>query len=156
MVHLRTVPDAWHAKVLAARLGSEGIVTHLQGAVSGPYPFGAVSVHVEASQAQLAADLLLADEVESAFTQRFSSSVRARLRADDPVGWDPVANPVGDEPPEVVLEPGDDVDLRVFDSWDDDIVPPRHHPLMSRKRRALAAFAAIMVAGAPVLVHFIP
>ena len=47
MVHLRTVPDGWHAKVLAARLGCEGIVTHLQGNVSGPYPFGAVSVLVE-------------------------------------------------------------------------------------------------------------
>ncbi len=67
MVHLRTVPDALHAKVLAARLGSEGIVTHLQGGVAGPYPFGAVSVRVEAEQADLAAELLLADEVEAAF-----------------------------------------------------------------------------------------
>ena len=58
MIHLRTVPDGWHAKVLAARLGCEGIVTHLQGNVSGPYPFGAVSVLVEEEQAELAAALL--------------------------------------------------------------------------------------------------
>ena len=70
MVHLRTVPDGWHAKVLAARLGCEGIVTHLQGNVSGPYPFGAVSVLVEEDQAELAAALLLADEVEAAFSER--------------------------------------------------------------------------------------
>ncbi len=67
MVHLRTVPDAWQARVLAARLGSEGIVTHLQGGWAGPYPFGAVSVLVESGQADLAAELLLADEVEAAF-----------------------------------------------------------------------------------------
>jgi hypothetical protein len=67
MVHLRTVPDPWHARVLAARLGAEGIVTHLQGNLAGPYPFGAVSVLVEADQAELAAALLLADEVEAAF-----------------------------------------------------------------------------------------
>ncbi len=40
MVHLRTVPDAWQAKVIAARLGSEGILTHLQGSVAGPTPSG--------------------------------------------------------------------------------------------------------------------
>src|SRR6202453_2758118 len=67
MVHLRTVPDSWHAKVLAARLGCEGIVTQLRGSVSGPYPFGSVAVLVEADQAELAAELLLADEVEAAF-----------------------------------------------------------------------------------------
>ena len=67
MVHLRTVPDAWQAKVIAARLGSEGILTHLQGSVAGAYPFGVVSVLVEAEQADLAAALLMADEVESAF-----------------------------------------------------------------------------------------
>ena len=77
MVHLRTVPDGWHAKVLAARLGCEGIVTHLQGNVSGPYPFGAVSVLVEEEQAELAAALLLADEVEAAFSERQHSSVYA-------------------------------------------------------------------------------
>src|ERR1019366_10567066 len=90
MVHLRTVPDGWHAKVLAARLGCEGIVTHLQGNVSGPYPFGAVSVLVEAAQAELAAELLLADEVEAAFSepQRRCHDIGASVRtagADDAI-----------------------------------------------------------------------
>ncbi len=82
MVHLRTVPDAWQAKVLAARLGSEGIVTHLQGGVAGPYPFGAVSVLVEAGQADLAAELLLADEVEAAFASQRWVGVGAAAYAE--------------------------------------------------------------------------
>jgi hypothetical protein len=87
MVHLRTVPDAWHAKVLAARLGSEGIVTQLRGSVSGPYPFGAVSVLVEEAQAELAAELLLADEVEAAFAGNgLSAPPFDQVLADGPSG----------------------------------------------------------------------
>jgi hypothetical protein len=108
MVHLRTVPDSWHARVLAARLGCEGIVTQLRGNVSGPYPIGEVSVLVEEDQAELAAELLLADEVESALAG-------------------------ADQPPEVVIGP-----------------KPR-----SRWRRAVAATAALLVAGAPLLAHFV-
>ena len=67
MVPLVTVGSAFSARVLAARLGSEGIVTSLHGAVDGPYPFGDVQVHVEASSLELAQQLLLADEVEDAF-----------------------------------------------------------------------------------------
>jgi hypothetical protein len=133
MVHLRTVPDAWQAKVLAARLGSEGIVTHLQGGLSGPYPFGAVSVLVEAGQADLAADLLLADEVEAAFaSQRWSGAGTAGYA-------DPEANPDG-----TFAEPGDDLN--------DTRAPAR--PWVVRARRALAAVAALLVAGAPLLAHF--
>lgn len=154
MVHLRTVPDAWHAKVLAARLGAEGIVTHLQGPVSGPYPFGAVSVHVEASQAQLASDLLLADEVESAFNQQLTALAGARCNPDDILPADTRPALWADGGPELELGPEDGIDLRIFDKWDDTSPSPHHH-LVSRKRRALAAFAALMVAGAPVLAHFI-
>jgi len=68
MVPLVTVGSAFSARVLAARLGSEGIVTSLHGAVDGPYPFGDVSVHVDAADLDLARQLLLADEVEEAFT----------------------------------------------------------------------------------------
>ena len=100
MVHLRTVPDAWQAKVLAARLGCEGIVTQLRGNLSGPYPFGAVTVLVEEEQAELAAGLLLADEVEAAFD-------RGGLPCD-----------------------------------------------RARGRRVVAAIAALLVAGAPLLAHF--
>jgi hypothetical protein len=75
MVHLRTVPNAFHARVIAARLGADGIVTELRGAVGGPYPIGAVSVWVSPADQRIASELLLADEVEAAFD-------------DEPEGWD--------------------------------------------------------------------
>lgn len=67
MVHLLTVSGAFQARVLAARLGSEGIVTELRGAIDGPYPCGEALVFVEQSDLDLARQLLLADEVEEAF-----------------------------------------------------------------------------------------
>ena len=67
MVPLVTVGSAFQAKVLAARLGSEGIVTELRGGVDGPYPFGDVHVQVDAEDLDLARQLLLADEVEEVF-----------------------------------------------------------------------------------------
>jgi hypothetical protein len=67
MVPLVTLGSAFQARVLAARLGSEGIVTSLQGAVDGPYPVGDVTVQVDAEDVELARQLLLADEVEDAF-----------------------------------------------------------------------------------------
>lgn len=67
MVHVRTVPTAFHARVIAARLGAEGIPTDLRGNVGGPYPFGDVSVWVPEEDADEASELLMADEVEAAF-----------------------------------------------------------------------------------------
>ncbi|MDQ1393090.1 MAG: putative prokaryotic signal transducing protein [Acidimicrobiaceae bacterium] len=67
MVHLRTVNTAFHARVIAARLGADGIPTQLQGAVDGPYPLGDISVWVAREDADSAKELLLADEVEAAF-----------------------------------------------------------------------------------------
>lgn len=72
LVHLRTVPDAFHARVLAARLGADGIVTQLRGSIDGPYPLGAVSVWVGSDDAEVAQELLLADEVEAAFDYGFA------------------------------------------------------------------------------------
>jgi hypothetical protein len=67
MVHLRTVPDAFHARVIAARLGADGILTELRGGVGGPYPIGAVSVWVSVDDEPIATELLLADDLEAAF-----------------------------------------------------------------------------------------
>jgi hypothetical protein len=67
MVHLRTVPDAFHARVIAARLGADGILTELRGAIGGPYPIGAVSVWVSVDDEPIATELLLVDELEAAF-----------------------------------------------------------------------------------------
>ncbi len=68
MVHLVSVHDEFHARVIAARLGSDGILTELRGALDGPYPtLGEVRVYVEEEALPAARELLLADEVESAF-----------------------------------------------------------------------------------------
>ena len=67
MVHLETLSSGFHARILAARLGSAGIVTQLRGAVDGPYPVGDVLVYVDEADADLARQLMLADEVEAAF-----------------------------------------------------------------------------------------
>lgn len=76
MVHLRTVPDVFHARVIAARLGADGILTELRGAVDGPYPLGSVSVWVTPADQEIATELLLADELEAAFEEV-------------PEGWEP-------------------------------------------------------------------
>jgi len=67
LVPVAKVSDSFHARVLAARLGSEGIVTQFRGNVEGPYPMGAIEVLVDASELAAATEILLADEVESAF-----------------------------------------------------------------------------------------
>jgi hypothetical protein len=67
MVRLATVRTTFHARVIAARLGAEGIVTDLRGNVDGIYPMGDVHVFVSEDDLPEAQELLLADEVESAF-----------------------------------------------------------------------------------------
>ena len=69
MVHLRTVQGAFHARVIAARLGADGIVTQLRGSVDGPYPIGDTMVFVDQDDFEAASELLLADEVESVFSE---------------------------------------------------------------------------------------
>jgi hypothetical protein len=67
MVRLITVTSTFHARVIAARVGAEGIVTQLRGNIDGPYPMGDVHVYVDQDDLPAAQELLLADEVESAF-----------------------------------------------------------------------------------------
>ena len=67
MVRLTTVNSSFHARVIAARVGAEGIVTELRGNLDGPYPMGDVHVFVEETDLPTAQELLMADEVESAF-----------------------------------------------------------------------------------------
>ncbi|MGH9156910.1 MAG: putative signal transducing protein [Acidimicrobiales bacterium] len=67
MVRLASVSSGFHARVIAARLGSEGIVTQLRGGVDGPYPMGDVHVYVGEEDLDDAQELLMVDEVESAF-----------------------------------------------------------------------------------------
>jgi hypothetical protein len=76
MVPLLTVGGAFQAKVVAARLGSEGIVTWLRGGVDGPYPFGDVEVLVDVDDVELARQLLLADQVEAVYDGRAATAPR--------------------------------------------------------------------------------
>jgi hypothetical protein len=47
MRHLVTLGGGFEAKLLAARLGAEGVLCELRGSVDGPYPLGPVHVYVE-------------------------------------------------------------------------------------------------------------
>ncbi len=69
MVPVLRADGTFHARVVAARLGSEGIVTQLRGNVDGPYPMGSVEVLVTEDDLESARELLLADEVESSFDE---------------------------------------------------------------------------------------
>lgn len=60
MVRLVTVADGFEAKLLAARLGADGLVCQLRGGVDGPYPMGPVDVLVEADRLSEARELLAA------------------------------------------------------------------------------------------------
>ncbi len=64
MVKLTTVGGSFEAKVLAARLGAEGVLCELKGGVDGPYPFGPVHVYVEEPQLDLARELLEPEPLE--------------------------------------------------------------------------------------------
>ena len=66
LVPVLRVRDSFHARVVVARLGSEGIIAQLRGA-DGPYPLGMVEVLVLPEELEVAQALLLADDVESAF-----------------------------------------------------------------------------------------
>jgi hypothetical protein len=67
MVRLATVGTSFHARVIAARLGSEGILTDLRGNVDGLYPVGDVHVYVDTADLEEAREILMVDDIESAF-----------------------------------------------------------------------------------------
>jgi len=68
MCYLTTVVGSFHGRVLAARLGAEGVLVVLKGTTDGPYPLpSAVDVLVPADQLSLAREILLADAVDDAF-----------------------------------------------------------------------------------------
>ncbi len=67
MRHLTTVQGSFHGRVVAARLGAEGILVELRGVSDGPYPLqGAVDVYVSEDQLALSREILLADAVDAA------------------------------------------------------------------------------------------
>ncbi len=76
MVPIATVADSFEAKLLAARLGAEGIVWELRGNVDGVYPIGPFQVLVEAGAAGAAHDLL--DEASPAGPSERGTDAEAR------------------------------------------------------------------------------
>jgi hypothetical protein len=66
MRHLVTLRDGFEAKVLAARLGSEGVLVELRGSVDGPYPLGQIHVYVEESGLETARTVLALSEAAEA------------------------------------------------------------------------------------------
>ena len=58
MVLLATLSDSFEAKCLAARLGAEGVLWQLRGAVDGVYPLGTVDLLVDADDLDVARELL--------------------------------------------------------------------------------------------------
>jgi hypothetical protein len=63
MVSLTTVANPVAARILAAHLGSEGIVWELRGNVDGPYPLGPVEVLVAADDLAVARQLVVEQEI---------------------------------------------------------------------------------------------
>ncbi|MGH9296835.1 MAG: hypothetical protein ACRDZP_02525 [Acidimicrobiales bacterium] len=67
MRHLMTVRGSFHGRVLAARLGAEGVLVELRGVFDGPYPLPSdVEILVPVDQLDLAREILLADSVDAA------------------------------------------------------------------------------------------
>jgi hypothetical protein len=65
LVHLTTVGSSFEGRVLAARLGADGILALLRGADEGPYPLpGTVEIVVDAAQLEEARALLAAEALE--------------------------------------------------------------------------------------------
>ena len=58
MVRLTTCADGFEARLVAARLGSEGVVWSLRGAHDGPLAFGTVDVLVDADDLEVAQEVL--------------------------------------------------------------------------------------------------
>jgi hypothetical protein len=58
MVRVTSVGDPIEARIIAARLGSEGLLWELRGGVSGPYPMGSVHVYVEEHELETATEII--------------------------------------------------------------------------------------------------
>jgi hypothetical protein len=58
MVKLLTTYDVFEAKLVVARLGSEGVLWELRGGVDNAYPLGPVHVYVDEADLSVAHDVL--------------------------------------------------------------------------------------------------
>jgi hypothetical protein len=58
MVRLTTIGDPIGARILTARLGSDGVVWEVRGGLDGPYPMGPFHVYVDEGDFEAATDIL--------------------------------------------------------------------------------------------------
>jgi Putative prokaryotic signal transducing protein len=86
MVPLLSASTPMEARIIAARLGAEGIMWELRGSVDGPYPLGPIDVLVDEDGYESARELLLADEIESSFDDG-ARSASAAAGAAAATGW---------------------------------------------------------------------
>ena len=92
LVHLATIPNHFEARVLAARLGAEGVVWELRG-MSSVYPIGSVDVFVEAEGLERARELVLAAAVNSVFADSDSDSPDLAGGPDEASSSGPIRRP---------------------------------------------------------------
>ncbi len=99
MRHLTTVQGSFHGRIIAARLGAEGIAVDLRGLSEGPYPLPtSVEVYVRAEQLDLAREILLADAIDAAIdADEIEAAVEAekahRAPVDDGGAGEPAGHP---------------------------------------------------------------
>jgi hypothetical protein len=63
MVHLVSVHDEFEARLIAARLGSDGILTEIRAPLGSPYPLmGELQIYVGEGDLSLAKELLVSPE----------------------------------------------------------------------------------------------
>jgi len=76
LVHLATVGSAFEGRVVAARLGADGILALVRGADEGPYPLpGTVEIVVDAAQLDEARSVLAAEALEAAAEETAAEEV---------------------------------------------------------------------------------
>jgi hypothetical protein len=82
MVRLVTAANPMEARIIAARLGAEGIVWQFRGSVDGPLAVGPVEVLVDSDGYESAKELLLTDDVESSLVDSPTFPPERRTRRD--------------------------------------------------------------------------
>jgi hypothetical protein len=65
MVSVATAKSAFEAKVLAARLGADGVLWEVRGSIDGMYPVGTIEILVDVDDLERAMDILSIGELES-------------------------------------------------------------------------------------------
>jgi hypothetical protein len=82
MVRLATASSPMEARIIAARLGSEGIVWEFRGSVDGPLAMGPVEILVDADGLESARELLLVDDLESSFSDSAGADAHVTTARD--------------------------------------------------------------------------